>query len=93
MRTTTYFWDTPEDFKKSGLTRAEWLIALASAVFAFASAPLQAALTLVIAPLAAAVAVLYWRFVCELFLLAFNTYERLGEIRDRLPAAQQYPQF
>jgi len=24
---STYFWDKPEDFKKSGLTRAEWLIA------------------------------------------------------------------
>jgi len=27
MKTTAYFWDSPEAFQKSGLTRAEWLIA------------------------------------------------------------------
>jgi hypothetical protein len=27
MNATSYFWDKPEDFEKSGLTRAEWLIA------------------------------------------------------------------
>jgi hypothetical protein len=68
------------------------LIALGSAALSIAQNPFQAVLTLLIAPLAAAVAVLYWRFVAELFLIAFNAYERLGEIRDRLPAPQ-YPQF
>jgi hypothetical protein len=68
------------------------VIALGGAAFSVLSSPLQSTLTLLIAPLAAAVGVVYWRFVCELFLIAFNTYERLGEIRDRLPAPQ-YPQF
>ena len=33
----------------------------------------------------AAVAVVFWRFTCELSLLAFHMFDRLGEIRDRLP--------
>ncbi|MBL8550499.1 MAG: DUF4282 domain-containing protein [Hyphomonadaceae bacterium] len=68
------------------------MIALGSAAFSITSTPMQSGLTIVIGPLAAAVGVLWWRFVCELFLLAFNTYERLGEIRDKL-SAQQYSQF
>ncbi|MGE0741523.1 MAG: DUF4282 domain-containing protein [Hyphomonadaceae bacterium] len=38
-------------------------------------------------PAVGAVAFVYWRFVCELFLLAFLAYERMGEIRDTLRAA------
>lgn len=30
-------------------------------------------------------AVVFWRFIAELAVLAFQTYNRLGEIRDRLP--------
>lgn len=41
-------------------------------------------------PAVGAVALVYWRFLCELFMLGFRTYERLGEIRDRLP---DHPQF
>lgn len=52
---------------------------------------------LVAAPAVGAVALVYWRFLCELFMLAFMTYERLGEVRDRLgpPAAidPNHPQF
>ena len=39
---------------------------------------------LVAAPAVGAVAFVYWRFICELFMLAFLAYDRLGEIRDRL---------
>jgi hypothetical protein len=39
---------------------------------------------LVAAPAVGAVALVYWRFLCELFMLAFLTYERLGEVRDAL---------
>ncbi len=39
---------------------------------------------LVAAPAVGAVALVYWRFLCELFMLAFLTFERLGEVRDRL---------
>ncbi len=45
---------------------------------------------LIAAPAVGAVALVYWRFVCELFMLAFLSYERLGEIRDRLPDYSQF---
>lgn len=38
-------------------------------------------------PAVGAVALVYWRFVCELFMLAFLAYERLGEVRDTLRIA------
>ncbi len=37
---------------------------------------------LVAAPAVGAVVLVYWRFLCELFMLAFLAYERLGEVRD-----------
>lgn len=53
---------------------------------------------IVAAPVVGGVALVYWRFVCELFMLAFLTFERLGEVRDLLsgsrPAADpNHPQF
>ncbi len=42
------------------------------------------AMQFIAAPAVGAVALVYWRFICELFMLAFLAYERLGEIRDRL---------
>ncbi len=45
---------------------------------------------LIAAPAVGAVALVYLRFVCELFMLAFLSYERLGEIRDRLPDYSQF---
>jgi hypothetical protein len=45
---------------------------------------------LIATPAVAAVALVYWRFLCELFMLAFLVYERLGEIRDRLPDYSQF---
>ena len=40
--------------------------------------------TILAALVGGAAAVLMWRFVSELWLLAFMIYARLGEIRDRL---------
>ncbi len=56
---------------------------------------------LVAAPAVGAVALVYWRFLCELFMLAFLAHERLGEVRDLMrigvgqPAAPDpdHPQF
>jgi hypothetical protein len=50
----------------------------------------QGAMQLIAAPAIGAVAVVYWRFLCELFMLAFLAYERMGEIRDRLPDYSQF---
>jgi hypothetical protein len=38
-------------------------------------------------PAVSAVGLVYWRFLCELFMLAFLAYERLGEMRDTLRIA------
>lgn len=38
-------------------------------------------------PLIAAFALIVWRFYCELAILLFQMYHRMGEIRDRLPPA------
>lgn len=46
---------------------------------------------LLIAPIVGAVVLVYWRFLCEIFILAFETYNRLGEIRDRLPPPASEP--
>ena len=43
-----------------------------------------AAMQLLAAPAVALVALVYWRFLCELFMIAFLAFERLGEIRDML---------
>ncbi|MGD9967290.1 MAG: DUF4282 domain-containing protein [Hyphomonadaceae bacterium] len=44
-------------------------------------------------PAVGAVALVYWRFLCELFMLAFLAYERLGQVRDlmRIAAGQAPP--
>jgi hypothetical protein len=48
------------------------------------------AMQLIATPAVAAVVFIYWRFLCELFMLAFLAYERLGEVRDlmRIAAGQ-----
>lgn len=45
---------------------------------------------LIAAPAVGAVAFVWWRFLCELFMLAFMAYDRLVEIRDRLPDYSQF---
>lgn len=40
------------------------------------------AMLLIAGPAIGAVGLIYWRFLCELFMLAFLAYERLGEVRD-----------
>lgn len=42
---------------------------------------------LIAVPAVGAVGLVYWRFVCELFMLAFLAYDRMGEIRNSLRIA------
>lgn len=35
--------------------------------------------------LGGAFALLFWRFMCELWMVVFKIHDRLGDIRDRLP--------
>lgn len=46
---------------------------------------------MIAAPLVGAVALVYWRFVCELFMLAFQANDRLGEVRDLMRRATGAP--
>lgn len=43
------------------------------------------ALMIIVAPILGAIYLVFWRFICELWLLMFLMYARMGEIRDRLP--------
>ena len=69
-------------------------IALVTAMLALAAGNFGAgAMQLIAVPAVGAVALVYWRFLCELFMLAFLAYERLGEVRDAIYSAtgQQLP--
>jgi len=46
-----------------------------------------AAMQLLAVPAVGIVALIYWRFICELFMIAFMAYDRLGEIRNLLAGA------
>lgn len=43
------------------------------------------------APIVAAVVFVYWRFLCELFMIAFRGYDRLCEVRDLMRVAAGQP--
>jgi len=60
-------------------------------LFALPSNLVRALFVILLSPILGAVALVYWRFLCEIFILAFETYERLGEIRDRLPPRTEQP--
>jgi hypothetical protein len=61
-------------------------------LFAIAGGNLGAGLMqIVAAPVVGIVAMVYWRFVCELFMLAFLSFERLGEVRNLLAHATGAP--
>jgi Domain of unknown function (DUF4282) len=40
---------------------------------------------LLIALIGLVVWIVFWRFICELWMVIFKIHDRLGEIRDRLP--------
>jgi hypothetical protein len=46
-----------------------------------------AAMQLLAVPAVGIVALVYWRFMCELFMIAFLAYDRLGEVRNLLAGA------
>lgn len=70
---------------------------LLSGVAAIATGNIGGGVMQIIAgPAVGLVALVYWRFLCELFMVAFRSYERLGEIRDIARGSTHdpdYPQF
>jgi hypothetical protein len=67
-------------------------IGILLALMRFASDIGSAVVQLIAVPAVGAVALVYWRFFCELFMVAFENHARLAEIRDRLNATS-HPQF
>lgn len=45
------------------------------------------ALMFILAPVLGIIYLCFWRFICEMWLLMYLIYNRMGEIRDRLPRA------
>jgi hypothetical protein len=41
---------------------------------------------LIAAPIAGLIGLIFWRFLCEVYLVIFGIYDRLGEIKDTLGA-------
>lgn len=66
-----------------GLIALGILLQLFGAIVMLGRAPLAALGLLVAIPIGAAIAVLIWRFICEMYIVIFGIYERLGEIRDK----------
>ncbi|MEZ5956566.1 MAG: DUF4282 domain-containing protein [Hyphomonadaceae bacterium] len=70
------------------------IVALLTAIFSLFGGNFTGGFVQLIAvPAVAAVGFVYWRFLCELFMLAFLAYERLGQVRDlmRIAAGQAPP--
>ncbi|GAN00285.1 hypothetical protein U91I_03950 [alpha proteobacterium U9-1i] len=51
----------------------------------------QGLVQIIAAPVVGLVALVYWRFICELFMLAFLAYERLGDVRRLMANATGQP--
>ncbi|MEA3051280.1 MAG: hypothetical protein QOG72_183 [Sphingomonadales bacterium] len=61
------------------------LIALVSSLGVLAYSPAMGLGGILLTLVGAVFALVFWRVTCELWLIVFKTFDRLGEIRDRLP--------
>lgn len=61
------------------------ILAIVGSLIAMGEQGAGALIMLLIAPIGGVIALIYWRFLCEIILLSFLMYDRLGEVRDRLP--------
>jgi hypothetical protein len=43
--------------------------------------------SLIAAPIIAVIGIIFWRFLCELYIVIFGMYNRLGEISEKLDRA------
>lgn len=41
-------------------------------------------IALVVAPIIGLIGLIFWRFVCEIYIVIFGMYDRLGEINQKL---------
>ena len=61
------------------------LFALVTSLGAMGYSPLAGLGGILMTLVGAVFALVFWRVTCELWLIVFKTFDRLGEIRDRLP--------
>jgi hypothetical protein len=47
--------------------------------------PAMGLLYIIFAPIIIVIYAIFWRFACELWMLMFKIYDRLGEIKNKLP--------
>ena len=52
----------------------------------FGSGFMQGIGTIVIAPIGGLIGLIFWRFLCEIYIVTFGMYDRLGNIQDALGA-------
>ena len=60
------------------------VIAIVTSLIAMGQQGAGALVMVLLAPIGGIIALIYWRFVCEIILLSFLMYDRLGEVRDKL---------
>lgn len=60
------------------------IFAIVGALLAMGQQGASALIMLVLAPIGGVIGLIYWRFLCEIILLSFLMYDRLGEVRDKL---------
>ncbi len=62
------------------------LIAILGAFASFGQGFAQGVGMLIIAPIGGVVSLIFWRFLCEVYIVIFGMYDRLGNIQDSLGA-------
>lgn len=64
------------------------LIAILGAFAGFGQGFAQGVGMLIIAPIGGVVSLIFWRFLCEVYIVIFGMYDRLGNIQDHLGAKE-----
>lgn len=60
------------------------LIGFVGAFGQFGSGFVQGIGALILTPVGGVLAIIFWRFLCEVYIVIFGIYDRLGEIRTDL---------
>jgi len=58
---------------------------LLTGLMAMTYSPGSGLLLILLAPIAVLLYAIFWRFACEMWILTFKIYDRLGEIKNKLP--------
>lgn len=61
------------------------VLGVVAALTGYGDAEFNPALGALASVIGGVLAVIVWRYICEISILLFQIYNRLGEIRDRLP--------